>query len=826
MRSIAIRLTFAFLCVVFFLIVQGIFAVYNAKIVSQAQREAMEKELALKTLEENLAQARLTVYKLLGTMNPDEMDSYLEEFEQRKFIADRLFDQTTLDKNLLEKSWQTYNRIIQLHYDFSVKTARELINSESKEEYESLNTLLSNHLSQLAKETSNHVDDAHRLSIFITLGLCAAALLTSFVWAFILKNTLTDRRRADHELRLSEERFRQLANATWEAIVIHENGIVLQANEQYCDMFGYKPEEVHGNQMLDRTISPQSMDYIKQQIKDGFLGPYEVTGIKKDGTEFEIEIRVRMMDYHGRTARVAAIRDITDRKRSEQALRENEAKYRTLFDALSDGIVLSKDGVIIECNDQVCQLIQYSREELLNKSPLDFSPPLQPDGQSSIEKSIGKIQKAIREGPQVFSWVHIRKDGTLMDCEITLKTFELMGETIFQGTIRDVTQKKKMEEELAKAQKLESVGLLAGGIAHDFNNLLTSILGNISLAKICLDNPRECEERLNESERASLRAKDLTQQLLTFSKGGAPIKETASIKELVQETASFVLRGSNVRCHFNFPDDLNYVSIDKGQISQVIQNLILNADQAMPEGGNVYLNAENHEITSQPNRSLSTLPEGLYVKLSVQDEGSGIPEDFLPKIFDPYFSTKQKGSGLGLATSYSIMKRHGGSIQVESQWGRGACFTLYLPASTKEPDIEETSFDKVVPGSGTGRILLMDDEQLVRDTAEGMLKHLGYEVVFALDGQQAIQLYTEAMQKDQRFDLVIMDLTIPGGMGGKEAIGTLLEIDPHARALVSSGYSNDPVMANYRAYGFAGIVAKPYLLDELAEAIGRILTNA
>jgi two-component system cell cycle sensor histidine kinase/response regulator CckA len=357
----------------------------------------------------------------------------------------------------------------------------------------------------------------------------------------------------------------------------------------------------------------------------------------------------------------------------------------------------------------------------------------------------------------------------------------------FWWMIKDISDRKRMEDELLKTHKLDSLGTLAGGIAHDFNNLLTGILGNISLVREQPDLTERSVARLRDAYKAANRAQDLTRQLSTFSKGGAPIKTTASIAQLLKDCAGFVLRGTSVQGKFSIPDNLWPVDMDAGQISQVIDNLIINASQAMPNGGPVLVRAAN--VVVNKGHSLP-LKEGRYVRVSVADQGTGIPKDHLRKIFDPYFTTKQRGSGLGLATSYSIIKRHGGMVTVRSKVGVGTTFYFFLPASSHELDAltEQT----VQEATGKGRILVMDDEELIRKLAKELLMELGYEVSLAREGSEAIDIYKQAMSDTRPFDLVIMDLTIPGGLGGKQTISALLEIDPHVKTIVSSGYSNDP----------------------------------
>ena len=371
-----------------------------------------------------------------------------------------------------------------------------------------------------------------------------------------------------------------------------------------------------------------------------------------------------------------------------------------------------------------------------------------------------------------------------------------------------------MQEDLLKGQKLESLGLLAGGIAHDFNNILTAIIGNVSLARMQVGEGHKAAVRLAASENALARATDLTRQLLTFARGGEPIKKVIEVGGLLKEAASFAIHGSTVNCQFVLADDLWLVEADEGQLSQVIQNLVINARQAMPEGGTLTLEAENIGSTLEGKR---------FVQITVTDSGTGIPEHHLQRIFDPYFTTKQLGSGLGLATCYSIIKRHGGNITVTSTLGKGSTFYVDLPASEQGSAFETGLKMEVVHGSG--RVLVMDDEEPVREAAQAMLEELGYTVECAKNGSDTLDLYRQRKEEGTPFSAVIMDLTIPGGMGGKEAINLLLKIDPYVKAIVSSGYSTDPVMANYREYGFVAVLRKPYRPQEMSEILHDCLST-
>ena len=391
---------------------------------------------------------------------------------------------------------------------------------------------------------------------------------------------------------------------------------------------------------------------------------------------------------------------------------------------------------------------------------------------------------------------------------------------------KELSERKVTEEELLKARKLESIAALSGGIAHDYNNLLTSIMGNISLAQTYVEHDDKIYGLLNEAQRASILAKDLTRKLITFSRGGTPIKKTVPISPLVKRATEFSLSGSNIRCEFNIPDDLWHVEIDETQIGQAIYNLVINAREAMRDGGTIRVAAENTNITHET----PTLKEGRYVTISFKDEGIGIPKKHLKKIFDPYFSTKemgaQKGMGLGLSICHSIIKGHGGDVDVFSAEGIGATFNIHLPVSDgkafKEEPVKRQI--KAAPVIGKGRILVMDDEKMIRHLAGELLNYLGYDVSFSKDGAKAIEVYKEAMESGESFDAVILDLTVRGGMGGKEAIRKLMEIDPHVKGIVSSGYSDDSVMTDFEKYGFKGVVAKPYSVHEVSRVLDEVLT--
>jgi nitrogen-specific signal transduction histidine kinase/CheY-like chemotaxis protein len=411
------------------------------------------------------------------------------------------------------------------------------------------------------------------------------------------------------------------------------------------------------------------------------------------------------------------------------------------------------------------------------------------------------------------------KDGTIFPAEITTALVDIGEQKYMLGGFRDISERKAVEEERLKVRKLESVGVLAGGIAHDFNNILAAILGNVSLSLAYTDQNDKRFPLLKELEKASLRARDLTQQLLTFSKGGEPVKELTSVKEIIRESASFILRGSNVRCDFDIADNLWNAEVDAGQISQVIQNIVVNARHAMAEGGVVTISCRNVIPTSAMSE---TLGGQNCLEITLTDNGPGIAPEVLDRIFDPYFTTKKSGSGLGLAITHSIIRKHKGTISVQSTPGKGTSFTVLLPAvETMSPP--KQIWEQTMPHPASGTILVMDDEAPVRDITRQLLTHLGYAVLTVADGNEAIDLYQHHLANNNRISLVIMDLTIPGGMGGREAAEKILAMDPTARLIVASGYSHDPIMANYAMFGFRGFLSKPFHLQDLQQVLEETL---
>jgi signal transduction histidine kinase/ActR/RegA family two-component response regulator len=383
---------------------------------------------------------------------------------------------------------------------------------------------------------------------------------------------------------------------------------------------------------------------------------------------------------------------------------------------------------------------------------------------------------------------------------------------------RELAHRQQAEQELHRAQKLESLGLLAGGIAHDFNNLLCGLFGFVDLARKSLDDPDTVKECLDEAMNCSSRARDLTEQLLTFAKGGTPVKKPVDLGVILRKTAKLSLSGSNVKSDFVLPEDLWMIEGDEGQLCQVFSNILLNARQAMECGGKISIVACNVELHIN---EIAGLPKGSFIRIIITDQGIGMPKEVLLQAFDPFFTTKKAGTGLGLAISYSIIKKHGGRIAINSECGVGTVVTIHLPASLNGVPVENVK--QSIDLTGSGRILFMDDEEIICRSVVKMLEKTGYEIICANDGEQAIELYRKSLENGKPFSVAILDLTVIGGMGGEKAIRKLQELDPKVKGIVSSGYADSPVLSNPGAYGFAGDIAKPYVVDELLRTLKDVL---
>jgi len=671
----------------------------------------------------------------------------------------------------------------------------------------------------------------------------------------LLAEEIDERRQTELALRESEARFRAIVGAVPVAIYVfrYDDGgpSFSFMSDKVLELAGVPAEQVMADAMV-------LLDRIHPEDREAALAAIEVS--VAGAADFNHECRVvnpagetrwimasslqKQVSHDADRGWYGCLEDITDRKeadielrqnrqqlldiiaekvKAEQLLRESEATLRSLMDAMPAGVWwFNEAGRVEYLNSRFVELFGYGMDEVPAVS--DWFVKAYPDqeqrqaAEQTREALVAEARRNAAPVPPQETMVTCR-DGSVR--HIIVNTQFCQGHTLEIFT--DITQQEFINNELLKVQKMESLGVLAGGISHDFNNILTGIMGNISFAKMYLDPEHEARLPLQAAEKASQRAAELAHQLLTFARGGEPIKKVVDLRRLVAESLSLSLRGSSVQGNIEFPAGLSHVEADEGQIHQAFNNIIINAVHAMPGGGTLNVSGEN--VLMKSNNRLSLKP-GPYVKLLFRDEGCGIDPATLKNIFDPYFTTKSGGNGLGLASTLSIIRRHGGHIQAHSKVGAGATFTLYLPSTEESSPVVEAAVENVTGRHAGGRVLVMDDEEMLRTLTSRLLAHLGYQVTTCACGEEAIALYAAARERGAPFAAVIMDLTVPGGMGGKEAARHILACDPEAKLIVSSGYSNDQALSDYRSYGFCGAVLKPYQVSELAETLGALLKPA
>jgi len=651
-----------------------------------------------------------------------------------------------------------------------------------------------------------------------------------FFYTFMKTIETTERKRVLEALRKSEESLHITLNSIGDAVIATDTyGNITRMNPVAEKLTGWTIEEA-GNKPLSEIVhivnaltKEPAINPIKHVMKSGNIVGFanHTALIARDGTEYQIaDSGAPIRDDNGNIFGVVLIfRDMSEIYAKEQKLRENENFLNSILENVQDGISILDTKLTIVHVNRVMNKWYSENVPLEGKKCFrcyhNSDNPCNPCPSMRCLES-GKTEMDVIPGlpGSDIQWIELYS--------YPIKNHDSGEITGIIEFIKDVTERKKTEQELLKSKKMESIGILAGGIAHDFNNILTGLFGNIELAKLNIPQDHSSYPYIETANQALWKAIHLTKQLLTFAKGGDPIFDAVDLKSVVQTTVMFNLSGSNVKARFNMPDNLWQIKADKGQISQVIANLTINAKQAMPEGGNLYINAATiKDLNKIPERHLS----GNFVKLSIRDEGVGIYPKYVENIFDPYFSTKQTGSGLGLATVHSIITKHNGHISVDSIPDVGTTFTIFLPAeksshkqtATTHPDLTERT------KLASGHILVMDDEKTVRNVVGAMLEFCGCTVAFSSDGKDTLEKYTSADKNGNPFDIVIMDLTIPGGIGGKEAAKKLLAIDPEAKIIVSSGYSTDPVMANYNNYGFKGRLVKPFQTEDLKKELSRVM---
>ncbi|HEX8899229.1 MAG TPA: CHASE3 domain-containing protein [Chthoniobacterales bacterium] len=677
---------------------------------------------------------------------------------------------------------------------------------------------------------------ASRDRIVKTTGLallCVFAvglLIVSNSYSFVLV------RRQLAKLEGIETRIRSIIENILDGMItVDEQGIICSMNPSAEKMFDCINNEMVGHKftkLVPKTYGtePEPVVCAWDDLLKRTGSTTMAVGRTRRHKTFPVEISLSQMIVDKQVLFVAMVRDVTERRRFEQEIAADKESLAVTLRSIEDGVITTDvQGKIIMINNAGENLTGWTSKEAIGrslKSVYNIAIDLQAQARAQKTGSRNEAQSILLSMPE---------NATLRSRHGREHVIEQVASPIRDSknevagvvlVFRDITERQRNEAERRKAETLEQLGLLAGGIAHDFNNLLTAIIGNISLASLLLPPNDEMGTRLNDAKNASMRARDLAQQLLTFARGGAPIKKTASIGKLIQDTVSFSLRGSHSRSEFLFGADLWPAEIDPGQISQVIANLVVNADQAMPNGGTLRVNCDNFSYDSNTSPAVTDLPPGDYIRIGIRDEGTGISEDCIKRIFDPYFTTKPKGNGLGLATTYSIIKNHNGLITVESKVHFGSTFTIYLPALRHQqlPVEPPRQMNEVV--SGTGRILIVDDEEAIRALVEFTLERLGYKVSQAESALEGVELYRQKLEAGERFDAVILDLTLPGGMGGKEALKKLIEIDPTVNAIVSSGYAMDATMSRYQDFGFRGVIAKPYEAAELGKIVHEVIESS
>jgi len=635
---------------------------------------------------------------------------------------------------------------------------------------------------------------------------------------------IAKRKRAEEALEESEERLKSFYDAAFEGIAITEQGRFTDINRQFAELFGYERNELIGREVMG-LVAEEDRDFVLRYIRSSFEKPYEHKALHKDGSIMFVEVHGQEIQFKGRPARVTTIHDLTKRIQSEKALRESEEKYRMLFNSTTDAVFVHQPGSdrkprkFIEVNDVACRMYGYSREELLELTPLDLAiPELKEDVQM-------RVSRLLSDRYSVFEIVHKTKDGKEIPVDVSAHLFDFLEQPTVLSVVRDITDRKRAEEErltfeaqLQQAQKMEAMGTLAGGIAHDFNNLLMGIQGSASLMQMDIDSSNPHFELLKGIDDYVKSAAELTKQLLGFARGGKYEVKTTDLNEFIKkQNRMFGRTRKEITIRGRYEKNLWTTEIDQGQIEQVLLNIYVNAWHAMPGGGNLYIQTENIIIDESYNRSYHVEP-GKYVKISVADTGVGMDKATQQRIFEPFFTTREmgRGTGLGLASAYGIVKNHDGFINVYSEKGKGTTFNIYFPASEKEIIKEKKIHEEVLRGTET--VLLVDDEDMIIDVGQDILKLLGYEVLPVRGGEEAVEFYEKNQDK---IDMVILDMIMPD-MGGGQTYDRLKEINPDIKVLLSSGYSINGQATEILERGCDGFIQKPFNIMDLSQKIREI----
>ncbi len=632
---------------------------------------------------------------------------------------------------------------------------------------------------------------------------------------------ITGRKNYEDEIRHTKDLLQAVLDNS--AAVIYakdKDGKYILINHLFETLFSTTLEEITGTTDFDHFPEDKAQAFRTNDLKVlRTKRPMEFEEIvpQKDFDHTYLSIKFPLINAEGEAYATCGIStDITERKRMETSLLERDELLKKAQEIARLGNwELDLETNIFTCYKESCNIFGMENKDGCQGSFEEFLDMIVNDDERDYVNTL--FQQAIDEGSDL-SLDHKVKSNDVFVHEEAEAVLNKDGKVVkLVGIVQDITERKRIEDELLKGQKLESIGMLAGGIAHDFNNLLTAIIGNLFFLK-GNNSDKDDLKHIATIEGASLRAQELTKQLMTFSRGGSPIKDAVSIKELIVESANFALHGSKITHDYKIPDSTHPINADQGQISQVLNNLLINAVQAMGDGGSIYIEAKNKKVKKSDKLFLKP---GEYVHISISDTGPGMTTEVQSKIFDPFFTTKSGGSGLGLASCYSIIKKHSGTISTESKLGHGTTFHIYLPALTGKlaKGTKAKIKGKATIKKGSGRILIMDDDGDLRALYKGILEAIGYEVTLTKEGSEAIVEYKNSLTNDTPFDLIIMDLTIPGGIGGKDAIAEVLKINSAAKAIVCSGYSDDPVMANYKDFGFKGVITKPFSTETLSQEV-------
>jgi PAS domain S-box-containing protein len=642
---------------------------------------------------------------------------------------------------------------------------------------------------------------------------------------------ITERVQGEQHLHDSEAKFRALLEAP-DAMVIADaaTGVIREANHAAELLLQQPASAIIGRHLTDM----QPPDRAEQTEHDfphntPAEGSWRATSIlRADGTALPVEVLVRSVAVDNRPLLLGIFRDVSDRKRAEDALRQTREFMQNVLDAVDTGyVIINPDLRIVSANNAYAKLAGLPLADLVGKHCLESGNGR--DGALCEQCGVRSTLESGQPAASVHQHRHLR--GKAMDVETrSYPLRDAAGKVVSViVTVADITDRFRLDEQVRNAQKLESVGILAGGIAHDFNNLLAGILGSVSLARMTVIPGSKTDSLLQTAEEACSHATELSHRLLTFAKGGSPHKKVTTIREVLRDAVMLALSGSNVSLKVSFADNLLPVDVDENQMRQVFNNLAINAKEAMPHGGTLMVSARNMQLADRQRPGLSA---GHFVRIDFRDTGSGIPPENIGRIFDPYFTTKalgaRKGQGLGLTICHSIVQKHGGSIDAESVQGQGTTFTIHLPIAQKAapPPAPRPAGARVLRPASRKRVMIMDDDETIRLILPEMLEHLGFEVTAVPDSASAVTAFRTAKETGSPYAIVILDLTIPGGKGGVDTLAELKRLDPEIVAVISTGYADDPIVTNFAENGFTGAIAKPYSMDRLSEMLASVLRTA